>query len=87
MNHKVFVSYHHQNDWYYRDEFETIFSNVIISKSVQDGDIDPNLSDDSKECEQFRGELTDLQKSLTIYTQMLGQMAGVEEDLTKLEAE
>tara|TARA_Y100000310_G_C20188670_1_gene581502 strand:+ start:127 stop:603 length:477 start_codon:yes stop_codon:yes gene_type:complete len=39
----------------------------------------------SIECKRFRNELTDLQKILNIYTQMLGQMAGVEEDLTKLE--
>jgi len=40
-----------------------------------------------EECKQFRSELNDLQKILNIYTQMLGQMAGVEEDLTKLEDE
>ena len=36
---------------------------------------------------EFRKELKVLQKKLKIYTQMLGQMAGVEEinDLTKLE--
>lgn len=47
MSHKVFVSYHHKNDWIYKDEFDIIFSNVIISKSVDDGDIDPNLPDDT----------------------------------------
>ena len=35
-------------------------------------------------CIEFRGELFELQKSLLIYTQMLAQMAGVE-DLTGLE--
>jgi hypothetical protein len=44
--HNVFVSYHHANDEYYRDEFERLFSdkhNIMVSKSVQLGDIDPNL--------------------------------------------
>jgi hypothetical protein len=44
--HKVFVSYHHSRDQAYRNRFEHLFSNirdVIISKSVQIGDIDPNL--------------------------------------------
>jgi hypothetical protein len=44
--HKVFISYHHANDEYYRNRFELLFSdihNIIISKSVQIGDIDPNL--------------------------------------------
>lgn len=47
QRHKVFVSYHHDNDQYYREEFERIFNNIydiIVSKSVQIGDIDPNLS-------------------------------------------
>ena len=46
-----------------------------------------NAFDNSNDCKQFRKELTDLQKILIIYTQMLGQMAGVEDDLTKLEDE
>lgn len=42
--HKVFVSFHHAdgND---RKEFENIFSSDVetfVSRSVQDGDIDPN---------------------------------------------
>lgn len=47
--HKVFVSYHHANDQPYRDAFERIFSqqhDVIISASVQRGDIDPTLPPD-----------------------------------------
>lgn len=46
QRHNVFVSYHHQNDQYYREEFEKLFNNiydVMVSKSVQIGDIDPNL--------------------------------------------
>jgi|SRR5208283_231352 len=43
--HKVFVSYHHDNDQFYRDEFEKILrdSGISIIKSVQLGDIDPEL--------------------------------------------
>lgn len=46
QRHNVFVSYHHDNDQNYREEFEKLFNNyydIIISKSVQIGDIDPNL--------------------------------------------
>ena len=44
--HKVFVSYHHNKDQEYRDQFEELFSNIhdiIVSRSVQIGDLDPNL--------------------------------------------
>ena len=46
MRHKVFVSYHHANDEWDRDRFEELFSNqhdILVSKSVQIGDIDDNL--------------------------------------------
>ena len=46
QRHKVFVSYHHANDQYYREEFENLFSNIydiMVSKSVQIGEIDPYL--------------------------------------------
>ena len=45
--HKVFVSYHHDNDQEYRDLFEGLFSDIhdiMVSQSVQIGDIDPNLT-------------------------------------------
>ncbi len=48
MKHKIFVSYHHKNDQYYRNKFEEIFSeyyDIFISQSVQDKDIDDGLSD------------------------------------------
>lgn len=44
--HKVFLSYHHANDQYYKNEFERRFyyeADVILSGSVGDGDIDENL--------------------------------------------
>jgi len=46
QKHKVFVSYHHANDQLYRDQFEKVFADyhdIMISKSVQIGDIDSNL--------------------------------------------
>jgi len=48
--HKVFVSYHHANDQYYRDRFETLFTkgyDIMVSKSVQLGDINPYLPTDT----------------------------------------
>lgn len=48
--HKVFVSYHHYNDQGYRNEFEDLFAaqhEIMVSKSVQDNDIDPNLPADT----------------------------------------
>lgn len=44
--HKVFVSYHHSRDQAYRNRFEYLFAftrDVIVSKSVQIGDLNPNL--------------------------------------------
>lgn len=47
QRHKVFVSYHHDNDQYYRNLFEQLFASsgydIMVSKSVQIGDIDPYL--------------------------------------------
>lgn len=46
QRHKVFVSYHHANDQIYRDQFEELFTNVydiMVSKSVQIGDISTDL--------------------------------------------
>ena len=48
--HKVFVSFHHANDRYYRDAFEELFAetaDVFISKSVQIGEIPAWLDSDS----------------------------------------
>ncbi len=45
--HKVFVSYHHANDQYYRNLFENLFSatyDIMVSKSVQIGEISSNLA-------------------------------------------
>lgn len=42
--HKVFVSYYHQDDEKYRNKFEELFGDIYVSKSVDEGDIDPNLN-------------------------------------------
>jgi MTH538 TIR-like domain (DUF1863) len=44
VRHKIFVSYYHYADQYYRDAFEKAFGHLFISKSVQPGDISTNLS-------------------------------------------
>lgn len=44
--HKVFVSYHHANDQDYRNKFERLFADkhdIMVSKSVQLGDIETSL--------------------------------------------
>ena len=41
----------------------------------------------SDSCQEFRQELTNLQSILNVYTKMLGDMAGVEDDLSDLEDE
>lgn len=45
--HRVFVSYYHTEDQGYRELFEGLFSeiyDIMVSESVEIGDIDPNLS-------------------------------------------
>lgn len=37
---KVFISYYHKDDQYYRNRFEDLFGHLIMSKSVEPGDID-----------------------------------------------
>jgi hypothetical protein len=46
LRHKVFVSYHHLRDHAYRDSFEYMFAyanDIMVVKSVQIGNLDPNL--------------------------------------------
>jgi hypothetical protein len=48
--HKVFISYHHQNDQYYKDKFASLFDDyydIFIDGSVSDGDIDDSLQTES----------------------------------------
>lgn len=43
--HKTFISFYHKDE-YYKTYLETHFSNMIINKSVEDGDYDPDNSDE-----------------------------------------
>ena len=48
--HRVFVSYYHTDDQYYRNLFERMFSDIhdiMVSESVEIGDIDPDLKPDT----------------------------------------
>ncbi len=45
--HKVFISYHHENDQMYKQEFERIMKGRIVPWSVELGDIDDNLPTDT----------------------------------------
>lgn len=42
--HKVFVSYYHDEDQEYRNRFEKICQDVIVSRSIQPGDIDTDTN-------------------------------------------
>jgi len=42
---KTFVSYYHSDDQNYREKFENLFGDLVISKSVEDEDIDSDNSD------------------------------------------
>ena len=45
--HNVFISYHHENDQFYKNELIKLGKNfsVFIDKSVETGDISEELSD------------------------------------------
>lgn len=43
---KTFVSYYHKDDQAYREKLENLFEDLIVSKSVEDGDIDSDNSDE-----------------------------------------
>lgn len=46
QKHKVFISYYHHDDEYYRNRFETLFGTTFINKSVAPGEIDSDNSAD-----------------------------------------
>lgn len=43
---KTFVSFYHNDDQDHREKFECLFGDLIVSKSVEKGDIDSDKSDD-----------------------------------------
>ena len=71
MRHKVFVSYHHANDEWDRNKFEELFSNkhdILVSKSVQIGDINPLIKTETIR-QKIRDEyLRDSTVTIPIYT-------------------
>lgn len=46
VRHKVFISYHHANDEFYKNEFDKKFGNCFINKSVTAGEYNEDLSSD-----------------------------------------
>lgn len=44
--HKVFISFYHQDDQWYKNYIDTYLSAGIINKSVQNGEYDPDNSDE-----------------------------------------
>lgn len=44
--HKVFISFYHHDDEPYKEEIERLFGDRMIGKSVQDGEYDPDDSDE-----------------------------------------
>jgi len=43
---KAFISYYHKDDEEYREYFDKLFDDLVTSKSVNDGDINPDNSDE-----------------------------------------
>ena len=46
VKHKVFISFYHHDDECYKRKVEAYFGDRMISKSVQDGEYDPDDSDE-----------------------------------------
>ena len=57
--HKVFISYYHKDDQWYKNRFEELFGNLFINKSVMPGDIDTDLSTEYIKRLIQKGYLTD----------------------------
>ena len=43
---KTFVSFYHHDDQEYREKFDNLFGDLIVNKSLNDGDIDSDNSDE-----------------------------------------
>lgn len=43
---KTFISYYHKDDQKYKEKFTNLFGNLIVNKSVEDGAINADNSDD-----------------------------------------
>ncbi len=67
--HKVFVSYYHDEDQDYKNEFERMCRDVIVSKSIQPGDIDDD-TDTERVMQRIRDEYL---KDSTVTVVLIGQ--------------
>lgn len=56
---KCFVSYYHKEDQKYKDEFVNLMSDLIVNKSVNDGDINSDVSDEYIKQLIQKGHLSD----------------------------
>ena len=67
--HKVFVSYYHDEDQDYKNEFERMCRDVIVSKSIQPGDIDADINTE-RVMQRIRDEYL---KDSTVTVVLIGQ--------------
>jgi len=44
IRHKLFLSYYHKDDQYYKNRFDELFGHLFINKSVSPGDIKSDIS-------------------------------------------
>ncbi|MNU46039.1 hypothetical protein D3C71_348930 [compost metagenome] len=56
---KCFVSYYHKDDQRYKEEFVGLMSDLIVNKSVNDGDINSDISDEYVKQLIQKGHLSD----------------------------
>ena len=56
---KCFVSYYHKDDQKYKEEFVNLMSDLIVNKSVNDGDINSDVSDEYIKQLIQKGHLSD----------------------------
>ena len=77
--HRVFVSYYHAEDQDYRERFELLFSDIhdiMVSESVEIGDIDPNLKTETIR-QKIRDEyLRDSTVTVVLSDIVLGTLPG-----------
>lgn len=76
VNHKTFVSYYHNDDQAYKEKFENIFGDLIISKSVEKDDIDSDNSD------EYIKQL--IQKDYLADTTVLAVLVGLKQNVVNM---
>lgn len=48
--HKVFTSFYHYDDQWYKDKFVELYGHLFVDKSVEDGEISTDVSDEYIKC-------------------------------------